>query len=74
MRTRVVVLIECDELDIRDRRAFERAAEFSRYTSTITIRTTNGMEVMYSCDPHHGTTCWGWRWFKHGWERKYGPI
>ncbi len=79
MKTHVIVYIECSEMDLRDYRAFERAAEFTRYGSCVTINCDNGQSMMVSCHPdgeknNGGHTCWGWRWFKNEWERRYGPL
>lgn len=75
MHTHLVVHIECDEMDLRDYRAFERAGEFSRYESTITIKcVSTGQEIVCRCHLTGGNVCWGWRYFKTEWERKHGPI
>lgn len=74
MHTSVIVTIDCSEMDLRDYRVFERAAEFSRYQSSITIRCSNGQEITVHCNILKGDVCWGWRYFKTAWERKYGPV
>ncbi len=75
MRTHVIAYIECAEMDLRDNRAFERAAEFARHPCSVTIKCSNGQEITVQCNPDSdGDHCWGWRYFRRAWERKYGPV
>lgn len=75
MRTTSIVRIECDDSDLRSNRAFERAAEFTGYDTTITIACGNGREMTFQCSPiGDGHSCWGWRYFRAEWERRFGRI
>ncbi len=76
MRTNLIVFITCHEMDLRDFRAFERCAEFSRYEALITLTVVDTrQEMVFQCSADGAMPyCWGWRYFREQWIRKYGPI
>ncbi len=76
MKINLVAMIKVHELDLRDHRAFHACAEFSRHSCTITLDCIDtGQSIVYNCNHDDGAeSCWGWRYFKHRWEQKYGPL